>query len=129
MKSKPLQILVVDEMDLLVHDFEEELLKQFKWLLEYGPEVKLWVFATISSKRIHREIIPLLNLFRTKIFGRIESPIESSLIAGRPFLDLSIHFPGVEYTIRTGEEDIKIILPQTENTYYPYTEENLPSED
>ena len=87
------------------------------------------VLATISSKRILREIKPLLNSFRTKIFGRIESPIESSQIAGRPFLDLSGHVPGVEYTIRTVAEDVKIILPQTGNGDYPQTGENLPSED
>ena len=129
LKAKPLQILVIDEMDLLVQDFEQDLLKQFLWLLEIGPELNMCVIATISSKRILREIKPLLNSFGTKIFGRIESPIESSQIAGRPFLDLSGHVPGVEYTIRTAEEDVKIILPQTGNTTYLHSGENLPSED
>ena len=35
LKSKPLQILAIDEMDLLIQDFEQDLLNQFQWLLEF----------------------------------------------------------------------------------------------
>lgn len=121
----PMQILAIDELDLLLQDFEKVLLKQFQWLLEVGPEVNLWVVATISSKRVRSDFRALLRSFSTQIFGRIESPVESAQLTGKPFLDLSRHIPGVECTIQSGSEEIKVLIPQVGNSAYLIEEEKL----
>lgn len=119
MKAYPMQIFAIDEIDLLVQDFEDELLRGFQWLLEAGPQLNIWPVATLSSNHIRRELKPLLKLFGTKVYGRITSPIISAQLTGSPFLDLSTHFPGVECTIRSANDEINVLIPQVENSINP----------
>jgi len=123
MKVYPMQIFAVEEIDLLLQDFEKDLLKQFQWLLEVGPEVNIWVTATLSTDHISGELSPLLKSFRTQIFGRIESPGVSAQFAGEPFLDLREKIPGVDCTVRAGGEDIKVFIPQFEDKVNPLSKE------
>lgn len=123
-KAYPMQVLAIDEIDLLVQDFEDELITGFQWLIEAGPELNIWVVATLSSNHVRRELKPFLKLFGTKVYGRIESPIVSAQLAGRPFLDLSNHFPGVECTIRSAGEDIDILIPQVTDSFNPTRNKN-----
>jgi hypothetical protein len=119
MEAYPMQIFAIDEIDLLLQDFEKELLQQFQWLLEVGPEVNIWVAATLSANHVHRRWQPLLKSFRTQIFGRIESPDISTQLAGKPFLDLADNIPGVDCTVRSDGEDISVLIPQLENAVNP----------
>jgi hypothetical protein len=116
MKAYPTQIFAIEEIDLLLQDFEKDLLKQFQWLLEVGPEVNIWVMATLSTDQLGGEWAPLLKSFRTQIFGRIASQDVSAQFPGMSLIDLTENIPGVDYTVWSGGEDIKVLIPQFENT-------------
>lgn len=110
--SEMVQLLAVDELDMLVNEFDDNSIKQFHWLLRNGPSQRIWVVATLASNQMNRKFKALLDCFNVKAFGRIESPTESIQIAGKPFIDLSRQIPGVECIVRHQNIDTKISIPQ-----------------
>lgn len=123
MGAFPMQIFAIEGIDLLLQDFNKDLLKQFQWLLENGPEVNIWVMATLTADHMPKGFHPLLKSFRTQIFGRIESLEVSAQLAGKPLLELAQNISGLECTVTSSSEDIRVLIPQIEYLVDPLSKD------
>ena len=50
---QPIHILAIDGLDLLFQTLSKEAQSWFKWLLQFGSETGVWIFATIESNCVN----------------------------------------------------------------------------
>jgi NACHT domain len=67
--TKQSVLLLVDDLEAIAKlDFEA--VQNFRWLLLRGPARRVWPLITMSAER-YGQVLAWIDIFRTRIFGRI----------------------------------------------------------
>ncbi len=111
----PVHIFAIDGLDLLWQALSPQARLRLNWLIEHGPAVGLWVFASIESTYISKSIHSTLNLFPSRILGRISQPNMARYFSGLSRSYLTDLVPGAQYFVRTGGHSFKIWVLQSED--------------
>ena len=101
MEIQPVHILAVDGLDLLSRTLSPEARYWFNWLAENGPEVGLWVIATVESEKTMGLHHDGLNGFPSRILGHIQSPRLARSLSGLSRNRLDDLIPGEQFYVRS----------------------------
>jgi hypothetical protein len=111
----PVHLFAIDGLDLLWQALGPQARLRLDWLIEHGPAAGLWVIASIESSYVSKNIHSTLNLFPSRILGRISQPNLARYLSGLSRSYLSDLAPGVQYFVRTGGHSFKIWMLQSED--------------
>lgn len=111
----PVHIFAIDGLDLLWQALGPQARLRLDWLIENGPAYGLRVFASIESTYVSRNIQETLNLFPSRILGRISQPNLARYLSGLSRSYLSDLAPGAQFFVRTGRHSFNIWMLQSED--------------
>ena len=72
-KNEALLILAIDGLDLLCSNLDDQVYDDFAWLLQNGPSLRIWPFATLDVRRSHVVGDELIHLFGTRLLGHMDT--------------------------------------------------------
>ncbi|MGD2027530.1 MAG: hypothetical protein PVI99_06915 [Anaerolineales bacterium] len=113
-KITPVHLFAIDGLDLLWQTLGPQARLHLDWLVEHGPQVGLWVFASIESTYISSGIVPTLDRFPSRILGRISQPNLARYLSGLSRSYLSDLVAGAQYFVRTCGNSFNIWMLQSE---------------
>src|SRR6266498_2197486 len=73
-------LLLIDDLESIAK-LEFDALQNFRWLLLRGPARRVWPFITMSAER-YGQVLAWLEIFRTRVFGRIENARVAEALGG-----------------------------------------------
>lgn len=111
----PVHLFAIDSLDLLWQALGTQARLRLDWLIENGPAAGLWVFASIESTYISKSLHATLNLFPSRMLGRISQPNLARYLSGLSRSYLSDLISGVQYFVRTGGHSFTIWALQSED--------------
>ena len=111
----PVHMFAIDGLDILHQAISAQAKLRLDWLIEHGPEVGFWTFATIESTYISPAMSPVLNLFNSRILGRIAQPNLARSLSGLSRSYLYDLHNGLEYFVRTMGQSFNIWMLQSED--------------
>jgi len=111
----PVHLFAIDGLDLLWQALGPQAKLRLDWLIEHGPGVGLWVFASIESTYISKSLQSTIDLFPSRILGRISQPNLARYLSGLSRSYLSDLVSGAQYFVRTGGNSFKIWVLQSED--------------
>lgn len=101
---------------LLLDDFEAALrldfdaLQNLRWLLLRGPARHVWPIVTLDAGRIN-QVLPWLEAFRTRIFGRIRNSSNARQLTGVDDAGMDTLLAGVQFSLREGRGWLRFWIP------------------
>jgi hypothetical protein len=101
MEVQPIHVLAVDRLELLFQTLSHESKYWFNWLVENGPEVGLWVIATLESDKAMRLPNGTIDAFPSRILGHMQSQREASSLSGLGRTRLDDLIPGEQFYVRS----------------------------
>jgi len=111
----PVHFFGIDGLDLLWQNLSPQARLRLDWLIKNGPSAGLWVFATIESTHLAKNIQATLSHFPSRILGRIGQPNLARYLSGLSRSHLSDLVSGVQYFVRTSGHSFKIWALQSED--------------
>ena len=114
LELQPIHILAVDGLDQLLQSLSPEAKYWFNWLLGNGPEVGLWVIATIESEKTNRLPPGVLDGFPSRILGFIQSQQRARSLSGLSRNRLDDLIPDEQFYVRSVSGSHKIWMVQPE---------------
>jgi hypothetical protein len=99
---QPIHILAIDGLDLLFQTLSLEAQSWFKWLLQFGPEVGVWIFATIESSCVNNAHYGMIESFPSRILGIIKSPQMARYLSGVSSDNLDDLIQDSQFFMRSG---------------------------
>jgi hypothetical protein len=111
----PVHMFAIDGLDILQQALSAQSKIRLDWLIEHGPEVGFWTFATIESTYISPAMGPVLELFASRILGRISQPNLARSLSGLSRSYLYDLHNGLEYFVRTMGHSFNIWMLQSED--------------
>lgn len=111
----PVHMFAIDGLDLLMQGLSAQAKLRLDWLIENGPEVGLWIFASIESTYIQPTFTPTLDLFPSRILGRISLPNLARSLSGLSRSYLTDLHHGAEFFVRTMGNSFNIWMLQSED--------------
>jgi hypothetical protein len=114
MDIQPVHILAVDGLDLLFQTLSPKAKYWFGWLAENGPEVGLWLIATVESGKMMKFHHDVIHGFPSRILGNIQSPRMARSLSGLSRNRLDDLIPGEQYYVRSvsGSHVIWMLQPE-----------------
>lgn len=113
--TAPVHVFAVDGLDLLWQALTPAGRMHLDWLIEHGPAVGVWVFATIESTYISKAIAPTIDLFDSRILGPVSQPNLARYLSGLGRSYLADLEPGEQYLVRTHGNSFTIWMLQSDN--------------
>lgn len=96
--TKQIVLLLVDDLECIARsDFEA--LQNFRWLLLRGPSRRVWPIITMSAER-YGQVLAWIEIFRTRIFGRIANTRVAEALGGDKASALAELEAGREFSLR-----------------------------
>lgn len=111
----PAHLFAIDGLDLLQQSLDAQSKLRLDWLIREGPNAGLWIFATIEATYIAEQMMPTLELFTSRILGRISQPNLARYLSGLSRSYLSDLYPGLEYFVRTSGQSFNIWMLQSDD--------------
>jgi len=111
----PIHLFVIDGLDLLWQALGPQARLRLDWLIKNGSSCGLRIFASIESTYISKNIQPTINLFPSRILGRISQPNLARYLSGLSRSYLSDLVPGAQYFVRTNGHSFNIWMLQSED--------------
>lgn len=110
-KSDQSVVLLIDEFDI-TSGLTSEAYDSLRWLLMRGPAHKVWPIATLAPEK-RDDVWPLLDLFRTRIFGTIADFTAETMLTdpGKPGNFNSL-VKGSQFSMREGSEWMRFWIPR-----------------
>ena len=103
-------LLLIDDLESMEHlDFEYRQI--LRWLLFRGPARRVWPIITFNAER-YNLLGSWLELFRTRIFGRIGNDQIATTLSGIPGTSFSWLHQGLQFTIRENGQWLKFWIPE-----------------
>ncbi len=91
-------LLLVDDLESIAKsDFEA--LQNFRWLLLRGPARRVWPIITMSAER-YGQVLAWIEIFRTRIFGRIANARVAEALGGDKTSALEELEAGKQFSLR-----------------------------
>jgi hypothetical protein len=114
MARRPVQVLAIDGLELLLNELDESQNEQLEWILKAGHHAQVWVVASTVSGTAGQSSSDAFDLFGTRVFGRVQRPQTLRGMQARNPAVLADAIPGVEAYVESGDEEIKILIPQVD---------------
>lgn len=111
---QPIHILAIDRLDLLFQTLSAEAQLWFNWLLEFGTEVGIWIFASIPSNLIKKTHFGVIEGFPSRIIGSIQFPRLARYLSGMSKDHLDDLITDEQFLVRTDSGLNPIWMLQTE---------------
>lgn len=109
-KSNQSVVLLLDGLEnikRLSRDAQDSL----RWLLLRGPARHVWPILSVNSQKAFEvNTVPILDLFRTRIYGRIKDPSHAKALT-MANVDFSTLIRGSQFAIREGSQHIRFWIP------------------
>jgi hypothetical protein len=102
-------LVLIDDLEAMVK-MEPDALQHFRWLLLRGPARRVWPIVTLRAER-YGEVLPWLENFRTRVFGRLTDPQLSQALGGDQKSALDELEAGAQFSLREGGNWLKFWLP------------------
>jgi hypothetical protein len=102
-------LILIDDLESMLK-MEHEALQHFRWLLLRGPARRVWPVVTLGAER-YGEVLPWLETFRTRVFGRLTDPQLSDTLGGDRKSALDQLEPGVQFSLRENAGWLRFWLP------------------
>ena len=102
-------ILLIDDLESIAKlDFNA--LQNFRWLLLRGPARRVWPLITLSAER-YGQVLSWIEIFRTRVFGRIENARVAGALGGDETSALNQLEAGRQFSLRENGNWIRFSLP------------------
>jgi hypothetical protein len=108
----PFHLVSIDGLDELIKNVDSQIRKLIAWLIENGPEVGVYVIATIESNRIIPSHFPLVECFPSRILNAVSNTWMARYLSGMRVPNLSDLTPGLDVVVFTGNKQKRIRIPQ-----------------
>jgi hypothetical protein len=95
----PFHLLAIDCLDILIQNVDRKIINFISWLVSKGPEVGIFVMATIVTDRIKPHFLPMLDDFQSRMLNAISDPELARCISGAMEVNLSDLNPGFEAVV------------------------------
>lgn len=102
-------LILVDDLEPLAK-LEMEALQYFRWLLLRGPSRRVWPIITVSAER-YGQVLAWIEIFRTRIFGRVTDPQIARALGADPVSALDRLVAGKQFTLRENGNWLQFWLP------------------
>jgi hypothetical protein len=107
--TQQIVLLLVDDLESIAKsDFEA--LQNFRWLLLRGPARRVWPIITMSAER-YGQVLAWIEIFRTRIFGRIENTRVAEALGGDKVSTLEELEAGKEFSLRENGNWLRFTIP------------------
>ena len=103
-------LILIDGLEAVVN-MHPDAVQHFRWLLLRGPARRVWPIVTLDAKR-YGEVLPWLETFRTRVFGRVADAQISRALGGDQKSALDQLEPGVEFSLRENNGWLRFWLPK-----------------
>jgi hypothetical protein len=101
-------LLLLDDLEAASNlDFDAR--QNLRWLLLRGPARRVWPIITLNPNRMEN-ILPWLDAFRTRVFGRMQNPRHISQLDAVSAEPESLH-SGSHFTLKEGDHWLRFWLP------------------
>lgn len=95
-------LLLVDDLSRMT-ETHADAKDTFRWLLLRGPARHVWPIVTVNPSK-YQDVLPWLELFRTRIFGNIKDTALAEYISDSTVGGLESLVPGTQYALREGPD-------------------------
>ncbi len=109
--SRQAVLLLIDELSDSVNKMDFDALQNLRWLLLRGPSRRVWPIATLSASRIGEAVLPWMEAFRTRLYGRIADPDLAGELVPDYAADLGSLIPRTQFALREGRRLLRFWLP------------------
>lgn len=109
----PYHLVAIDGLDSFIKTADLQIPKLLTWLIENGPEVGIFVIATIESIQIAPKLFPILNCFPSRILNQISNPGMARYLSGMRDPKLSDLTPGLDAVVFSGNKHNRIHIPNS----------------
>jgi hypothetical protein len=110
-QSRQSVLLFIDDLSDSVTKLDFDALQNLRWLLLRGPSRRVWPIATLDASRIGEPILPWLDAFRTRLFGRVADSHLAGELAPDCAADISSLIPRMQFALREGRQLLRFWLP------------------
>jgi hypothetical protein len=110
----PAMILAIDDLASLGQQLDQKETRYLQWLLQYGPQSRVWTVATLESERVRQVDRRLVPSFGTRLIGKIASPGLANLLSGYPDPVCESLEAGSQFCVLYGNEWIRFWIPGIE---------------
>ncbi len=102
-------LLLIDDLESIARlDFEA--LQNFRWLLLRGPARRVWPVITMSAER-YGQVLAWIEIFRTRIFGRIANTRLAEALGGDKTSALEELEARQEFSLRENGNWLRFTIP------------------
>jgi len=102
-------LLLIDDLESIASlDFDA--LQNFRWLLLRGPARRIWPIITLRAER-YGQVISWLQIFRTRIFGRIADEHVASALGADKTSALDTLEARIQFSLRENGNWLRFWLP------------------
>ncbi len=109
--AKQSVLLLIDDLESIAR-LEFDALQNFRWLLLRGPTRRVWPLITMNAER-YGQVLAWIEIFRTRIFGRIENQRVAEALGGDPAAALDQLEAGKQFSLRENGSWLRFNLPHT----------------
>lgn len=107
--AKQSVLLLIDDLESIAK-LEFDALQSFRWLLLRGPARRVWPLITMNAER-YGQVLAWIEIFRTRIFGRIENQRVAEALGGDPASALDQLEVGKQFCLRENGNWLRFNLP------------------
>jgi hypothetical protein len=102
-------LILIDDLEAMLK-MDSDAIQQFRWLLLRGPARRVWPIVTLQAEH-YGEVLPWLENFRTRVFGRVADPQISQALSGDQKPGLDQLEAGTQFSLRESGGWLKFWLP------------------
>jgi hypothetical protein len=107
-------ILAIDDLASLLTGMNEDMLEQFRWLVQVGPEVQIWTIATLASKAVMDIDPEYINQFGTRLIGSVETGEVVNYLTGSSDNKPNDVIAGSQFSVLFNEDWVRFWIPAVE---------------
>jgi hypothetical protein len=111
----PFHILVIEDLPELINVLNPPTRQLLRWLVEQGPNLGIWVIATMQSSHLDPDHFTILESFPSRILGYVRNPSLARYFSGMSQSALPDPLPGVAVVVSSKGDLISIKIPRVEN--------------
>lgn len=112
-KSRQAIVLLVDDLSRM-EEADSEAKDTLRWLLLRGPSRHVWPIVSLNPSQ-SESVLPWLELFRTRIFGRIQNARAAEPVTGSVRGRLESLVKGSQFAMREGSHFLRFWIPRLDD--------------